>query len=68
MTKPNEEQADFRGEESPLGSILDSIGPPPFHDSFVARRSRLYQQRSDMMDRIVRIQRDIMAIECILSS
>lgn len=65
--RPDEEQADTK-DESPLGAVLGSMGPPAFRESFMDRRSRLYRQRSDMMDRIVRIQRDIMALECILGS
>ncbi len=67
MSDLSEEKADF-AEGPALGRILGGIGPPHLHDSFVERRSRLYHQRSDMMDRIVRIQRDIMAIERILGS
>ena len=67
MAKPNEEQADQSGPS--LESIVGVTGgPPPFLDSFLERRNRLYRQRSDYMDRVVRIQRDIMAIECILGS
>ncbi len=62
MANPDMEQADLRGE-SPGGFYA-----PPFHDSFLERRNRLYRERSDVMDRIIRIQRDIMAIERILGS
>lgn len=71
MSKEAEEQADFMRveDEGPdLGRVLRGLGPPRFNDSFIERRSRLYQQRSDYMDRIIRVQRDIEAIEHILGS
>ena len=60
MANPDEEQADLRG--------AGGFSAPPFHDSFLERRDRMYRERSDMMDRILRIQRDIDAIERILGS
>ena len=62
MANPDMEQADLRG------AALGGFYAPPFHDSFLERRNRLYRERSDVMDRIIRIQRDIMAIERILGS
>ena len=65
MGRPDEEQADFKAEE-PILQALGSFGPPRFRESFRERLARLYRQRSERMDRILDVQRDIMAIEQIL--
>lgn len=67
MARPPEEQPDFdMAGELDFGNSLGGLGPLPFRDSFIERRSQLYHQRSDAMDRIISIQRDIIAIERIL--
>lgn len=45
-----------------------STGAPAFRESFNERLRRLYREKSDLMNQMVRLERDIVSIENILGS
>ena len=63
MCQPEQdEQATPRG----LYEALGMTGPPSFEGSFIERRRRLYKEMVRYTNRLIDLQKDIIAIERIL--
>jgi len=55
-----------QAEKADLYATLDRVGSPSFQGSFIERRRRLYQEMSQHAERLMELQKDLLAVERIL--